>query len=980
MASTSYLPNWSVRAISTPGSDTDLSLFVSFDNARFLFGAGEGTQRAFVQKKTGMRGLAAVFLPGGQHAGRDGLPGVLMTTSDMGIKSLAIVGPPDTAHYLSTFRGSVIRDAMRLDVHAFPDDSTAPSEEIFKSPSMTVRAVALRPSSNAIPGTGELSSSTTEPSSSTKTPPGSPFRPALLPRPQLRSWTSQIVGDMFRLGSSRPSLPPLVNRASAPDDRFPLPLPADADVRTDMVYVCQAPDVRGKFDVAKAKLLRVPNGPMRGRLTKGETIEFDDETVPGGKRTVRPEDCLVGGGPGAVLIVVNCSEINVERLIESTAFEKHQTGHGHFVPVHCIVHRVSPTVWRDERYQTWMSSFGDMTHHLVADVAGDNRIFFTSTSWNMLQLSLLDPSIFNVPHHALAPVDPAPLPARAERLIPNHVVRMHPLKPPEVAPNHDKDRTFPMTPEELAAARESVQAQLPGYASAVEAALKSVRAAAARRAQTTGPGDDIVVTTLGTGSAIPSKYRNVSSTHLAIPGTGGVLLDAGEGTLGQLRRRFGPSLPAVYAELKMVFISHMHADHHLGLAAILADRFRTGVTGTLYVVAPYAIALQLSESASWQVGVDREALENVVFINITRLRGGWAPRREEGESQDERDSRDTERQRETSVQAAREASPSAELLETAADEEVRLGVRKWPFHNVFRFHPETNRRQVSALFALLSDLHLSFIQAPAVEHRGAAFGLVLAGAGGADGRGWRLVYSGDTKPSAALVEAGRGADLLIHEATLEDDKPEVAAVKGHSTFSQAINVGREMGARAVLLNHFSQRYPKIPVLPTAAADAATPTVSISFDLMSVRVGDMWKMAHYMDALGVLYAELEKEDSESVADDDEADAKGAVAGAGDKEHKSKGAVKAIQAKQKAAAEGDVGVVGKKAQRRAWRQEAKKAKGEDEVREAGTAHGKRPSEDPIEVDAEAARKRGRPAVEGVEGVPLGAEPMDGVEENA
>lgn len=52
-------------------------------------------------------------------------------------------------------------------------------------------------------------------------------------------------------------------------------------------------------------------------------------------------------------------------------------------------------------------------------------------------------------------------------------------------------------------------------------------------------------------------------------------------------------------------------------------------------------------------------------------------------------------------------------------------------------------------------------------------------------------YSGDTRPNENLIKAGKGATLLIHEATLEDDKPEMAAKKGHSTFSQAIQVGRE---------------------------------------------------------------------------------------------------------------------------------------------------------------------------------------------
>ena len=43
-------------------------------------------------------------------------------------------------------------------------------------------------------------------------------------------------------------------------------------------------------------------------------------------------------------------------------------------------------------------------------------------------------------------------------------------------------------------------------------------------------------------------------------------------------------------------------------------------------------------------------------------------------------------------------------------------------------------------------------------------------------------------PCDALVEAGSNATLLIHEATIESEKPEVAAEKGHSTFAQAIDI------------------------------------------------------------------------------------------------------------------------------------------------------------------------------------------------
>jgi len=45
-------------------------------------------------------------------------------------------------------------------------------------------------------------------------------------------------------------------------------------------------------------------------------------------------------------------------------------------------------------------------------------------------------------------------------------------------------------------------------------------------------------------------------------------------------------------------------------------------------------------------------------------------------------------------------------------------------------------------------------------------------------------------PCNALVEAGQGATLLIHEATLDDDNAVMAVMKAHSTFGQAVEVGK----------------------------------------------------------------------------------------------------------------------------------------------------------------------------------------------
>ena len=43
------------------------------------------------------------------------------------------------------------------------------------------------------------------------------------------------------------------------------------------------------------------------------------------------------------------------------------------------------------------------------------------------------------------------------------------------------------------------------------------------------------------------------------------------------------------------------------------------------------------------------------------------------------------------------------------------------------------------------------------------------------GKDWKLVYSGDCRPSEALVREGKGAAVLIHEATFDESKQQVPA-------------------------------------------------------------------------------------------------------------------------------------------------------------------------------------------------------------
>jgi ribonuclease BN (tRNA processing enzyme) len=72
---------------------------------------------------------------------------------------------------------------------------------------------------------------------------------------------------------------------------------------------------------------------------------------------------------------------------------------------------------------------------------------------------------------------------------------------------------------------------------------------------------------------MPAKYRNVSGLFLDSKSKGGVLIDCGEGSFGQLCRLYGPDAAREKVRnLRCAWISHIHADHHVGLPTILIER------------------------------------------------------------------------------------------------------------------------------------------------------------------------------------------------------------------------------------------------------------------------------------------------------------------------------------------------------------------------------------------------------------------------
>ena len=95
--------------------------------------------------------------------------------------------------------------------------------------------------------------------------------------------------------------------------------------------------------------------------------------------------------------------------------------------------------------------------------------------------------------------------------------------------------------------------------------------------------------------------------------------------------------------------------------------------------------------------------------------------------------------------------------------------------------------------------------------------------------GISLALTGDTARIDNLVEEVRGVDLLVCEATYLERDAEMARRFGHITAAQAAQLAREAGARMLVLNHLSQRYPVREMLQEARAIFPATMVSRDFD-------------------------------------------------------------------------------------------------------------------------------------------------------
>ena len=94
---------------------------------------------------------------------------------------------------------------------------------------------------------------------------------------------------------------------------------------------------------------------------------------------------------------------------------------------------------------------------------------------------------------------------------PHMFTRIFPSTPPQVIVTGDSDPGYPAV-RELESAQKLVMDEMPEYADLVKKAWE--KTAAIEDAMTVEDDFGMVVTPLGTGSAIPSKYRNGEYIHV----------------------------------------------------------------------------------------------------------------------------------------------------------------------------------------------------------------------------------------------------------------------------------------------------------------------------------------------------------------------------------------------------------------------------------------------------------------------------------
>ena len=271
----------------------------------------------------------------------------------------------------------------------------------------------------------------------------------------------------------------------------------------------------------------------------------------------------------------------------------------------------------------------------------------------------------------------------------------------------------------------------------------------------------IEITFLGTGGSIPTPKRGLSAIVVRRKNEF-ILFDCGEGTQRQMIQA-----GVGFHKKEKIFITHMHGDHVLGLPGLLQTMSLLGRTKELQIYGPEGIKKfveTINETVRYSLTFPVEIFE-----------------KDEGIVCDEK---------EYQVIAAKSVhmEPSVSYAFVEKPRPGRFNAKKARMLGV----PE------GTLWSKLqSGEKVELGDGTIIEPE-----MIL----GKPRLGRKIVYTGDTGPSEALVELAKDADLLIHESTFEDSMTERAKEDGHSTPSMAAQTAKKANVKQLILTHISARY------------------------------------------------------------------------------------------------------------------------------------------------------------------------------
>lgn len=294
---------------------------------------------------------------------------------------------------------------------------------------------------------------------------------------------------------------------------------------------------------------------------------------------------------------------------------------------------------------------------------------------------------------------------------------------------------------------------------------------------------------LGTGGSLPTRNRNPSAVLVNRKGEL-ILFDCGEGTQQQMMRAKTGMM-----SLSSIFISHFHADHFLGIPGLIQTMSFMGRKEPLTIYGPE------------NTKEFTELFKALGYFNLKyEIRGVQL---KPGEIVDKGEY----------VIQALETDHSIPSFGYALIEKPRPG----------RF----NREKAIELGISPGPLFSKLQRGNSIEIDGKM--IRPEDVMGVSRSGRTIVYSGDTRPCESVLEASRGADLLIHDGSFADEMADWAEESKHSTAGEVAALAKEAGVRKLILTHISSRYTDDSEPVLSDSKKIFENVIIAEDLMEVEV-------------------------------------------------------------------------------------------------------------------------------------------------